>query len=460
MRARVAGSIVLEALPASTLERLRRDLSFPNPAYTNALISGRSLFGIDDLLCCAQEIPNGLVIPRGAVSLVRSRLAEDGLVVPFEDERSKGDSLGTIRYKINPRPYQVEGAELVAKNVQGMVVLPCGGGKTTLGLHTISMIGRSALVIVDTVELLDQWEEAVQEKLGIQPGLIQDGKITLGRVTIAIIDTLLNMLDRLPSFGACFGTVILDEAHMAPANTCQRVLGILPGKYRLGLTATPEREDGLTKMVDWSFGPRLIERNAGDLIRDGWLVAPNVEVQPTSFVWKGPTKAARSLAKMEHALSLDEGRNRQIVELIGKDVQNGEHALVLTGRKEHSEILGSMLEAMGVRAASVTGDTARKKRKAMMADFKRGELRVLAATNLADQGLDVPSMTRMVLAYPAAAKGRTTQRVGRLMRPHEGSLPVLYDFVDVNVETLMRRWKARRSVYRSIGLPIFGDPVK
>jgi superfamily II DNA or RNA helicase len=129
-----------------------------------------------------------------------------------------------------------------------------------------------------------------------------------------------------------------------------------------------------------------------------------------------------------------------------------ESILVLTTRVDHAARLGKAIAARGVSAGTITGRTAKARRKTVLAGLKSGELKCVVATNLADEGLDVPRLSRIVLAFPMRAETATVQRVGRLMRKHEGKRPRLYDIVDGRVSTLVRRWQARARAYRELGL--------
>ena len=103
-----------------------------------------------------------------------------------------------------------------------------------------------------------------------------------------------------------------------------------------------------------------------------------------------------------------------------------------------------------VAAAALTGRTPKARRSAILDAFREGELAVVCATSLADEGLDVSRLERLILATPARAEGRTIQRLGRLMRPHPGKgTPILYDFVDDH-PMARRQHAARRRAYRKV----------
>jgi superfamily II DNA or RNA helicase len=128
---------------------------------------------------------------------------------------------------------------------------------------------------------------------------------------------------------------------------------------------------------------------------------------------------------------------------------------VLSGRIDHCELLAESIAAWGVSAAVLTGDVKRERRKVLLDEARAGKLSVLVATSLADEGLDLPRLSRVFLAYPGRARGRTVQRLGRLMRPHADKQDAaLFDFVDRKVPLLRRHHLERRKLYAEVlGVP-------
>ena len=453
--ATVSSEIVLRDLSIRSIERLRFALSYPHPEYIQALRMGRRGIVPDVPLRfeCMTEWPDGsITVPRGAVEVVRSALAADELRLEFGDRRSVGLPIVLPR-KPDGRSYQLDGVTHLERKAQGMIVLPPGGGKTRLGVMAIARIGRTSVVCVHTDDLLDQWVETIREHLGIEPGVVNADRKEWGAdAVVASVFTFAPMLEEDPSIGERFGFVILDEVHHAPAKTVQRVLRHLPAKYRLGLTATPEREDGHTKLVDWSFGPRLLVKTVPELVADGFLMMPRLVEVPTSFEYEMSATDPRRITKLHRALVADAARNQLIVDLAMWEVQAGETVLLLSNRKPHCRKLGKMLVALGIDARVVVGTTKKSDRKGDLSDLRSGDAPIVIATSLADEGLNVERLSRIILAFPEKARGKTVQRVGRLTRLWSGKDPVIFDVVDPLVETLVRRAGERKRAYRSIGM--------
>jgi hypothetical protein len=176
----VAGTIAVrrDELPARALEGLRHDLSFPNPEYVARKRMDRYLGATPERIECLVDAPDGwLHLPRGAVAALRKRLAEEDLGLSFRDRRVLGDALPALP-ALQPgelRPYQREAVAAIRRQTQGTVIMPCGGGKTVVGTAAIAEIGRTALIVVHTHDLLEQWRSVLRERLGIEAGVVTEG---------------------------------------------------------------------------------------------------------------------------------------------------------------------------------------------------------------------------------------------------------------------------------------------
>jgi superfamily II DNA or RNA helicase len=475
----VAGDIQLVRPPARTIEQLRRRLSFPNPAYRNAKRRSADVEKIPPRRECVIEEPTGNVrIPRGAVKELKEVLRGELQRPVFRDERSAGaelpgEMLSALERSLAERPlryYQSDGIAELLRSLQGTIVIPCAGGKTTLGVASIGRFNRETLIIVHTQDLFDQWVEAVQAMLGAEPGHVRaGGEVDLRPVTIAMVISLKTFLQTPEGRAACarFGLVIVDEAHHSPSDTFQVVLPALPARGRLALTATPDREDGLEVLMDWSFGPRLLEIETITLLqkteRGGpFLLAPTVKFIESDFAFDyappekpRPNEEEIRLAKLQKQLVHCKSRNDLIANIATEDARKGETVLILTNHKAHCRMLGRLCWERGVEPAvliSASGKAAKKHRKDKIQGMRDGNVKLAIATSLFDEGVDVTRLSRVVFALPEKARRLIQQRTGRLMRPFEGKEPILYDVVDPKVETLMNRAAERRRTYKRLGI--------
>lgn len=462
-RVRVDGQITVADLQAPEIERLRRELSFPNPEYVTAMRMNRQVT-VPDRIDCVRELPNGnIVIPRGAILDCKSVLADrDTQLDIVRDERERHTFIPPC-FNLTLRDYQAEGVRRLVAHSQGVITFPCGTGKTSTGIGAIHAVEQATLVIVHTDDLLEQWVEDVREHLGFEPGVVRGGvDVEWKAITIASVHKLVRMLKdpatlaELRKFGFC----IVDEAHHAPASTFTKVINHVPAFYRLGLTATPEREDGLTKLVYWTFGDTLSSRTIPQMVAAGWLELPRGFAVHTELVYE--YKGGRSDKKTEataRAVYMSKTRNALVSKYAHGCFLMGHVTLVLTSRKAHHKRLIEACEARGLSVDDGTligigGWSTRKKRKETFDRMRTGEPIVVVSMPIMDEGVNVPALGALLLAFPERAEGKILQRVGRIMRPYKGVTPELYDFVDMGCELLSDRWDDRRRVFKKMGIEI------
>ncbi len=452
MRALVDSGIHLAGsdLSPKLAERLQRALSFQNPEYLDRLRLGLSTRAVPERLCFVEEAVDGLRLPRGAIQTLRQLAAAAGLTICCEDRRTRpAELLSPLR---NPplRPYQERAVAAMAAVTQGLVVVPCGGGKTRIGIGAVAHLATPALILVHTHDLAEQWREQVHDLLGIEAAVVGDGRTALAPITIALVQTLTRFgPGQLDAFLATFGLLLLDEAHHCPSTTFRGVVDRCPARYRFGLTATPEREDGLSPLLDLFLGQPIATVSHDELVAAGILKLPDVRVIETGFAFS--YESADDYARLLDGLVRDEARNELVAGTVAAEAQAGHLCLVLSGRIDHCQSLVTRLRTRGVGAELLTGKVKKERRKELLDAARAGKVPVLVATTLADEGLDLPALSRVFLAYPGRARGRTLQRLGRLMRAHPGKTDaVLFDFVDAKVPVLRRHHVERRRLYAEV----------
>jgi superfamily II DNA or RNA helicase len=446
MQAVVDSVIRLRGLPPKAHEILWRGLTYANPEYLNRVRFDRWVGATPEEITLVERGTDGsVIVPRGAVKLVRSAAEAVGMSLSFNDRRVILEPV-SFDTKVSLREYQEPAVADLVRRVQGFVVGPCGCGKTIIGTSAVALAGQPAIILVHTHDLLQQWRGAVKGILGVEPGTIANGDVCLGTVTIAMVQSLAQMEpDRLDEIGKQFGTVVVDELHHVPATTFRTVLSRFPGKYRFGLTATPTRADGLSPLLDLCVGPCVHTIRHEDLVAAGHLVLPEILPLATNC-----TPPDESHSSMVSRLVTHPRRNRLILDLVSGEAQAGRTVLVLSGRVKHCEVLAAELRSRGISAQALTARVPKKRRSEILERFCDGSLKVVCATTLADEGLDVTRLERLVLATPARAEGRTVQRLGRLMRPHDGKgTPILFDLVD-DTSLARRQFTARKRAYRKV----------
>lgn len=351
---------------------------------------------------------------------------------------------------ITPYDYQKVAIEKVLKAKNGVLVAPCGAGKTEMALQIIAELGLPALWITHTQDLLKQSLERAMHSFDLPKecfGTITDGKINIGKyITFATVQTLSKIdLEKIKNE---FGVIIVDECHRvggSPTNVMMfyKCLSNLSARYKIGITATPKK-NGLEQSMYCLLG-NLIYEIPKEAVQSKLcgveVVTYNIPYEPDL---KKVTDADGTLnhAKMLEDLIWHTGRNKMLLCCIN-ELSN---CIVLSDRVGHLQLLESLCTR---RSAVLTSQTAKAKRDNLIANFKAGKIEVLFATyQLMAEGFDCPSLKYIVLATPQKNERIVTQAIGRVARKCEGKEKgIVYDFVD-DWFVYKKMRKEREKVYK------------
>jgi superfamily II DNA or RNA helicase len=367
----------------------------------------------------------------------------------LEDNRR---TLGQIDFTFNGilKPYQEQAVNDVLSRDFNVLQAPTGSGKTVMALSVIAKRRQPTLIIVHSKELLNQWLDRIETFLGIpkaEIGVIGCGKCKIGeKITVGIINSIYPIAHDIKQF---FGHVIVDEAHRTPSRTFTEAVSAFDSKYMLGLSATPYRRDGLTKLIGWHLG-RKVEVKQSDLTENDIVLNVEVVSKATDFMPRSDPSEQYSLMLSE--LAEDRNRNRLIVNDVKKEASNGGGTcLVLSDRKSHCETISSLLRDAGIEADILTGDIGDREREAIVDRLNNGEVKVLVATGqLIGEGFDCKGLSTLFLATPIKFSGRLIQYLGRILRPAPGKDKAkVYDFIDTNVVVLRASAMQRQRVYQT-----------
>lgn len=396
--------------------------------------------------------PERLVLPRGLLSAVRR-------LVPLEiRDRRLAFQPADFGWRGNLFSYQQEALDEALRRDGGVIVAPPGSGKTNMGLAAAAVWGQPTLWLVHTLELQRQALERARSLFDLPASAystIGEGTGPTDRqrplFTVAMVQSLAQIEGWIDQLAPRTGAVICDEAHHLPATQFSQVMGRFPARFRLGLSATPERTDGLGPLMRALLGAQ-IEIPLAILVRAGRVVLPNVYLVRSDF--EADPYASMRWDLLERARAGSERRNRMILKLAYDAFKQRRRVLVLVSRKDHAKALAAALTAAGVPAFPATGEQTVERRDRWWGLLERGHA-VVVATKLANEGLDLPLLDTLVLG--AAARSRVTleQQIGRAMRNEAGKkMPAVFDITDVRTPAYAEQVDERLAYYEEVGYQV------
>ena len=451
MNLEIKNRLLITEIPDHICREIMEKLTFPNPAYADAVKMGRWTGKIPQSLCFYQNPGNGLVVPRGFLDQAIILARKYGITYKIND-RSRTllslnfDFTGTLK------PFQQDAVSDMASHNFGTLSAPTGSGKTVMAMALIAQRRQPTLIIVHTKELLNQWIERIEQFLNIpkkEIGIIMGGKkLKIGdKITVGIVNSIYPDAKFLSQF---FGHVIVDECHRCPSRTFTQAVTAFDSRYLLGLSATPYRRDGLSKLIGWFLGEchHIVDRNV--LQSQGDIVSAEVFIKHTRFLSR--VDPSGEYSKMLSELTQDHARNTQIAADVVKEAGNGGGTcLVLTDRREHAERLWTLIVRQGIKADVLTGDLPSTERQEIIDRLNAGNLPVVVATGqLIGEGFDCKGLSTLFMATPISYEGRVIQYLGRVLRPAPGkTLARVYDYRDENVGVLRASADKRQQIYEN-----------
>jgi DNA excision repair protein ERCC-3 len=368
---------------------------------------------------------------RGEVKLQLIRLGH-----PVQDMAGykPGDALTfDLRPKLisTGRPFGLRGYQKAAADVfhagggpeggAGVLVLPCGAGKTIIGIGCMAKLQTHTLVLTTNVTAVKQWKQELMDKTSLtdeQIGLYTGDTKEIKPVTIATYQILTYRKSKTSPFehfkifeAANWGLVIYDEVHMLPAPVF-RAVAELQAKRRLGLTATLVREDGKEEDVFSLIGPKRVDVPWKVLEKDGFIATAHcLEIRvplPTDerMEYAVADQRARFRIASENSLKL-----KVVDELLAGHPKDS--ILIIGQYLEQLRILGKWL-----KAPVLTGQTPEKERESLYRQFKEGALRILIVSKVANFAIDLPDASVAIqVSGTFGSRQEEAQRLGRILRP-------------------------------------------
>ncbi|MGQ3331228.1 DEAD/DEAH box helicase family protein [Halorubrum sp. FL23] len=386
-------------------------------------------------------------------------------VAQLEDEaRAYSEFYLTPSVAIEPRDYQQDALSAWQdNNRQGSVVLPTGSGKTFLAVQAIADAGVSTLVVVPTIDLMNQWHATLTNAFGDQlpdgVGVLGGGSHEIADITVTTYDSAYRYINE---YGDQFGLLVVDEVHHLPAPTYQQIPEMTIAPYRLGLTATYERADGAHEELEDLLGTVVYREEVNELAGEFLSEYETIHLQV------GLTDGERTTYDEEYQIYRDyvdshdfdlwkENGYAEFLKRTSYDPQ-GRRALIAKQRAEKIartaerklDTLDNLLKrhyddrtiiftannefaykiSQEFVVPCITHQTETEERTEILERFRTGEYSMLATSQVLDEGIDVPSANVGIILSGSASKRQYAQRLGRILRPTDDRQPArLYEII-------------------------------
>ena len=448
--------IKFEGLPSPLVARLKRLASFSNPVFFKTQALRFSTHGIPRYITCARIEQGYLSLPRGCFDEVVELLKEQSVTPDIDDRRQSGQKLNSLKFLGMLKNEQLKAVKVIAQHDTGVLHAPTAFGKTVVAIGVISRRKVNTLILTHSRQLLEQWQERLKTFVaGVEVGVIGGGKKRpSGQIDIATYQSLINKKDNsVDCLIQEYGQVIIDECHHISAPRFEMALNEVRAKYVLGLTATPDRQDGHQKIIFMLAGPVRckVKQNHSEKFTQK-VVITHLYQQPARSL-TGEDERPR-ISDVYRWLTEDKSRSQKIVEDVAERVAKGKTPLVLTERREHADIINQLLVDKQIKTVVLRGAMRAKERKD--ANERLAETQVVVATGkYVGEGFDMPRLDTLFLALPIAWKGLLAQYAGRIHRDFDGKNQVtIYDYVDSSLPMLERMFLKREKGYKAMGYKI------
>ena len=377
---------------------------------------------------------------------------------PYEDRARRFSPLElTLTQPVEPYPHQKAALEAWTRaGGRGLVELPTGAGKTLLAVLAILHVQRPTLVVVPTLDLMTQWQGVLARHLGVEVGLLGGGVSDRRPLTVTTYDSAAMQTE---FHGHHFGLLVCDECHHLPAPSYRFIAEGSLAPYRLGLTATLERNDGGERVCEELLGPLVHRTDIREL--QGRYLAPyevrHIEVPLTpveqtrhdeararylAFIrgrgirFDVPEGWARFLAESQRS---DEGRaayrayrEQRRIALTSSAKLDVLWRVLLEHREDRCIVFTDDNETVYTLARrlllpALTHHTPVPERKALLGAFSDGTLSVLLTSRVLNEGVDVPEARVGIVLSGSGSVREHVQRLGRILRQRPGKRALLYE---------------------------------
>jgi len=390
----------------------------------------------------------------------------------FEDDVPMLPPLEQIKSNVALRDYQNEALNNWCKaGNRGAIVLPTAAGKTFIALKAIQQLKVQTLIVVPTLDLIDQWKKRVKDCLNLEAGAVGGGEKTLRMVTITTYDSAYIHAEYL---GNKFRLIIFDEVHHLASTGYIQIAEMYTAPYRMGLTATYERSDQRHSLLSQLIGDPVysigVEELTGEHLSPYTYEKISVELTTQEQrIYESEMNIFRSFLQQRRITLRSAADFQKFIMTTGRDPKAREALLarnravkVAVNSEAKLTVLAQQLEtykkekiliftlyndlvyriSLRFLVPAITHQTTREERREILASFGSGKYPVVVTSQVLDEGVDVPDASVGLVLGGSGSNREYVQRLGRLLRKKEGKLARLIEIISketLEVGTSRRR---------------------
>ncbi|RXT13869.1 DNA repair helicase XPB [Ammoniphilus sp. CFH 90114] len=433
------------------LERLdeRLFLTSPDPLLLTELLRFRDLCS----LLGEERTDYSVEVASYARGILKQELIRLGYPVQDIAGYIQGASL-TLSFKADLRDYQSQAVESYYAGGSefggsGVLVLPCGAGKTVIGIAAMVKTGMETLILTTNVTSVRQWIQEILAKTDLtedQVGEYSGNQKEVKPVTVSTYQMLTYRTGREADFTHIdlfsqrnWGFIIYDEVHMLPAPVF-RVTADIQAKRRLGLTATLVREDGREEDVFTLVGPKKYDMPWKELEKKGWIAEANCSEIRISMSFSLREEYIYASTRQKSRVAAENPEKKRVVQQI-IDQHERDQVLIIGQYVDQLEELSKEL-----KIPVITGKTPQEERDRLYAKFRRSELKRLIVSKVANFAVDLPDANVAIqISGTFGSRQEEAQRLGRVLRPKEENTAYFYTLVSKG--TKEEEWARKRQMF-------------
>jgi DNA or RNA helicases of superfamily II len=383
------------------------------------------------------------------------------------------------KLEVKLRDYQQEAIENWCLEKRGSIVLPTGAGKTIIGLKIIEIVNSPTLIIVPTLDLIKQWTKILSLNFDIEIGNIGGGTENIQPITVSTYDSA---YIKAQSIGNKFMLIVFDEVHHLPAPSYRLIAETFVAPFRLGLTATIEREDHLEEDFPYLVGKSRFQITAKELAESNYLAKYTIERKQTFMSVEEYRKYKENMA-IYHACLKKIGLKmnshnafKRLIMISSKNImarrslmaRNKAIDIALNSKSKMNEIRKILVENKDIKTIIftqhnklvyeisnvflipfITHKSSKEEREDVLTGFKDGRYKAIVTSKVLDEGIDVPDAQLGILVSGTGSSREFIQRLGRLLRPkNDNKQALLIEIVSSGTSEALTSERRHRNIMK------------